>query len=130
MVPKSRFQKRPGHIKLHVSVAIIRLALSIVGVVMYGPHHTNHSMVVCCGEIGKNLKKIKGFIKTKSKLNIKWCEWQFFFKSVLHHLSLGTPTAGYRLLHYSITFLSSTLPLSMKILVVSLGVGEIPTLKQ
>ncbi|KAJ8729048.1 hypothetical protein PYW07_006744 [Mythimna separata] len=44
-------RKRPGHIKLHVSVAAVRLALSIGGVVMYGPHHTSHSMFVCCGEI-------------------------------------------------------------------------------
>ncbi|KAJ8720517.1 hypothetical protein PYW08_005982 [Mythimna loreyi] len=44
-------RKRPGHIKLHVSVATLRLVLSVVGVGMYGPHHTSHSMLVCYGEI-------------------------------------------------------------------------------
>ncbi|XP_047027625.1 uncharacterized protein LOC124635718 [Helicoverpa zea] len=43
-------RKRPGHIKLHVCVATIRLVLSIAGVLIYGAHTTN-SMLVCCMEI-------------------------------------------------------------------------------
>ncbi|PZC72466.1 hypothetical protein B5X24_HaOG211125 [Helicoverpa armigera] len=58
-------RKRPGHIKLHVCVATIRLVLSIAGVLIYGAHTTN-SMLVCCMEIGvktetKSIQALSGY---------------------------------------------------------------------
>ncbi|KAH9638848.1 hypothetical protein HF086_012801 [Spodoptera exigua] len=42
--------KQPGYIKLHVSVAAIRVLLSIVGVALYTGHTTN-SAIFCVAEI-------------------------------------------------------------------------------
>ncbi|CAH0591454.1 unnamed protein product [Chrysodeixis includens] len=44
-------RKKPGHIKTHVTVASMRLILSMVGVLLYGAH-TFNSMVFCYAEIG------------------------------------------------------------------------------
>lgn len=52
------FQKKPGHIKTHVTVASMRLILSMVGVLMYGAH-TFNSMVFCYTEIGKFIHHFK-----------------------------------------------------------------------
>ncbi|CAH0664168.1 unnamed protein product [Spodoptera exigua] len=43
-------KKQPGYIKLHVSVAAIRVLLSIVGVALYTGHTTN-SAIFCVAEI-------------------------------------------------------------------------------
>ncbi|KAH9638849.1 hypothetical protein HF086_012802 [Spodoptera exigua] len=43
-------RKRPGHIKVHVSAAVIRLLLSILCMFFHGSHST-HSTLVCSIEI-------------------------------------------------------------------------------